>query len=73
MTCNAVFYEQACKAHLTGRASGRAASPIEPAVRKIRHGQVMTNSHIEQTWKFLLREEMGERDTPIRQNIGGDD
>jgi ribulose-5-phosphate 4-epimerase/fuculose-1-phosphate aldolase len=73
MVCNAIFYEQACKAHLTGRASGRTASPIEPAVRKIRHGQVMTDSHIEQTWKFLLREEADGRDTPMRQNIGGYD
>jgi L-fuculose-phosphate aldolase len=57
MVCNAIFYEQACKAHLTGRASGRAASPIKPAVRQIRHSQVMTDSHISQTWAFLLREE----------------
>lgn len=54
-TCVGVFLEKACKAQLTGMAAGFRTAMPTPAIRRRRHGQIMTPVHWEHSWSYFCR------------------
>ena len=54
-TCMGVFLEQACRAHLLGAAAGIETPGLSRAIRDKRHSEIMSPSHIEQTFAYLGR------------------
>lgn len=54
-TCMGVFLEQACRAHLLGAAAGIEMPDLSRAIRDKRHSEIMSPSHIEQTFAYLGR------------------
>jgi ribulose-5-phosphate 4-epimerase/fuculose-1-phosphate aldolase len=53
--CVGIFLEKACKAQLSGTAAGFRAGMPGPAIRRKRHGQVMTPVHWEHSWNYFCR------------------
>jgi L-fuculose-phosphate aldolase len=54
-TCVGVFLERACRAELLGRQLMDDAGFPSPEARATRHSQIMTDQHVQHTWKFLNR------------------
>jgi L-fuculose-phosphate aldolase len=54
-TCVGVFLEKACKAQLAAMSAGFSAAMPDTAIRKKRHGQIMTPVHWEHSWNYFCR------------------
>jgi L-fuculose-phosphate aldolase len=53
--CVGIFLEMACKAQVVGEAAGFAISMPSPAIRRKRHGQIMTPVHWDHSWNYFCR------------------
>jgi hypothetical protein len=50
-----MFLEEACKAQLAAMSAGFSAAMPDAAIRKKRHGQIMTPVHSEHSWNYFCR------------------
>jgi ribulose-5-phosphate 4-epimerase/fuculose-1-phosphate aldolase len=53
--CVGIFLEMACKAQIVGESAGFATSMPSPAIRRKRHGQIMSPVHWDHSWNYFCR------------------
>jgi ribulose-5-phosphate 4-epimerase/fuculose-1-phosphate aldolase len=53
--CVGIFLEMACKAQIVGESAGFATSMPSAAIRRKRHGQIMTPVHWDHSWSYFCR------------------